>query len=114
MLEACAQVQAHMMLLRDLAPDVANGNSLLPPPVGERALEIVAGLNPKLAAKLRSGEGIPKEQRFSYRALVELKAKLIRSGALVNLDLDAGWGIDVSKAGGAEMLAVMRIADKLK
>lgn len=113
-MEACAQVQAHMMILRDLAPDVANGNALLPPPVGERALEIVAKVNPKLAAKLRSGEGIPQDQRFSYRELVELKAKLVRSGALVSLDLDAGWGIDDTKAGGAEMLAVMRVARKLK
>lgn len=113
LIEQAARAQAEMLLLRDLDPDVANGNHILPPPVRERALELIARRNPALAGKIRSGDTIPASARFSYRALAELKQKLIRSGALVDLSESAAWGVDVDKPGGRELLALLQVADKL-
>jgi hypothetical protein len=113
LIEASARCQAEVELLRDLDPDVANGNHVLPPPVRERCLAIIAQRNPKLAARIRSGDTIPPERRFSYRELVELKPRLIRAGALVNLESYAAWGVDVDKPGGRELLALMERASKL-
>lgn len=110
LIEACARVQAAMEELRDLDFEVATGNHILPPPVRERTLAILAKTNPGLAAKLRAGDGLP--DRFTYRAIATLKERLVRSGALVNLDMYAAWGVDVSKPGGPELLALLQRVEK--
>ena len=112
-IEAAAQVQAALELLRDLDPDVANGNHILPPPVRERCLALIAERNPRLAAKIRAGDDIPPERRFTYRALAELKQKLIRSGALRDLSAHAAWGVDMERPGGRALLELMLIANDL-
>lgn len=114
LIEAAAQVQAALELLRDLDPDVANGNHILPPPVRERCLELIAAKNPALAKKLRTGGGIPESARFSYRSLAELKAKLLRAGALVEMSEAACWGVDEKRPGGRALLELMRVAENLK